>query len=66
MPKLSPDQWLALSPRLDEALGMTDEERSIWFCTLRDEDLITGASTGDTFAGAPRTVRGRFSRRSPR
>jgi serine/threonine protein kinase len=40
MPKLSPDQWLALSPRLDEALGMTDQERSIWFCTLRDEDPI--------------------------
>jgi serine/threonine protein kinase len=40
MSKLSPDQWLALSPRLDEALGMTDEERSTWFCTLRDEDPI--------------------------
>jgi serine/threonine protein kinase/Tol biopolymer transport system component len=38
MPKLSPEQWLALSPRLEEALGMTDEERSTWFCTLRDQD----------------------------
>jgi serine/threonine-protein kinase len=40
MPKLSPDQWLALSPRLEEALGMTDEERSTWFCALREEDPI--------------------------
>jgi serine/threonine protein kinase/Tol biopolymer transport system component len=40
MPKLSPDEWLALSPRLEEALGLTDEERSTWFCTLRDEDPV--------------------------
>jgi serine/threonine-protein kinase len=36
--KLSPDQWLALSPRLDEALDMTDDERSTWFSTLRTEN----------------------------
>jgi serine/threonine protein kinase/Tol biopolymer transport system component len=38
MSKLSPDEWQALSPRLDEALGMTDDERSIWFSTLRAEN----------------------------
>jgi serine/threonine protein kinase len=38
MSKLSPDQWQALSPRLDEALGMTDDERSTWFSTLRAEN----------------------------
>jgi serine/threonine-protein kinase len=38
MSKLSPDQWLALSPRLDEALEMTDDERSTWFSRLRAED----------------------------
>jgi len=38
MSKLSPDQWQALSPRLDEALGMTDEERATWFSTLRAEN----------------------------
>jgi len=38
MSKLSPDQWLALSPRLDEALEMTDDERSIWFSALRAEN----------------------------
>jgi eukaryotic-like serine/threonine-protein kinase len=38
MSKLSPDQWLALSPRLDEALGMTDDERSTWFSALRAEN----------------------------
>ena len=38
MSKLSPDQWQALSPRLDEALGMTDEARATWFSTLRAEN----------------------------
>jgi eukaryotic-like serine/threonine-protein kinase len=38
MLKLSPEQWLALSPRLDEALEMTDDERSTWFSALRAEN----------------------------
>jgi serine/threonine protein kinase/Tol biopolymer transport system component len=32
------DQWQALSPHLDEALGMTDEERSTWLSCLRTQD----------------------------
>jgi eukaryotic-like serine/threonine-protein kinase len=32
------DQWQALSPHLDEALGMTVEERSIWLSCLRTQD----------------------------
>ena len=35
MPTLSPDQWQALSPYLDEALTMTNEECSIWLSSLR-------------------------------
>jgi serine/threonine protein kinase len=31
----SPEQWRVLSPHLDEALGMSDEERSKWLCCLR-------------------------------
>ncbi|HKE09390.1 MAG TPA: protein kinase [Candidatus Acidoferrum sp.] len=38
MCKLSPEQWHALSPRLDEALEMTDQERSTWLLRLRVED----------------------------
>jgi serine/threonine-protein kinase len=38
MSTLSPEQWQALSPYLDEALGMTDEERSAWLSVLRIED----------------------------
>lgn len=38
MSKLSPEQWQALSPRLDEALEMTDEERSGWLSRLRAEN----------------------------
>jgi serine/threonine protein kinase len=42
MPTLSPDQWQALSPYLDEALAMTDEERSTWLSALRVQrpDLV--------------------------
>jgi eukaryotic-like serine/threonine-protein kinase len=38
MSKLSPDQWQALSPRLDEALEMAEDERPTWFSTLRAEN----------------------------
>lgn len=38
MPAPIPDQWRALSPLLDEALGMTDEERSTWLSRLRSDD----------------------------
>jgi serine/threonine protein kinase/Tol biopolymer transport system component len=38
MSKLSPDQWRALSPHLDEALGMTDEQRSTWLSSLQTEN----------------------------
>jgi hypothetical protein len=38
MSKLSPDQWRALSPHLDEALEMTDEERSTWLSSLQSEN----------------------------
>jgi serine/threonine-protein kinase len=38
MPPLSPDQWQALSPYLDEALAMTDEERSTWLSSMRTQN----------------------------
>lgn len=38
MPHWTPDQWQELSPCLDEALGMTDEARSIWLSSLRNEN----------------------------
>jgi serine/threonine protein kinase/Tol biopolymer transport system component len=38
MPAPTPDQWRALSPLLDEALGMADEERSTWLAGLRARD----------------------------
>ncbi|HEY6376320.1 MAG TPA: protein kinase [Edaphobacter sp.] len=38
MSTLTPDQWHTLSPHLDKALGMTDEERSIWLSSLRTQN----------------------------
>ncbi len=37
---LSPDQWQALSPHLDEALAMTDDELSLWLVSLRAQDPV--------------------------
>ncbi len=38
MSTLNPDQWQILSPYLDEALGMTGEERSVWLSSLRAQN----------------------------
>ena len=35
---LSPEQWHALGPHLDEALEMSEKERSIWLSSLRAQD----------------------------
>ena len=40
MSSLRPDQWQALSPRLDEALNMTEEERGTWLSSLRAENPV--------------------------
>ena len=36
----SPDQWRMLSPHLDAALDMTDEERVAWLVKLRSENPV--------------------------
>ncbi|MGE5243560.1 MAG: protein kinase domain-containing protein [Betaproteobacteria bacterium] len=38
MSKLSPAQWMAISPYLDQALGMTDQERAVWLASVRQKD----------------------------
>ena len=35
---LTLEQWQALSPHLDEALGMTGEAREVWFAALHAEN----------------------------
>jgi serine/threonine protein kinase/tetratricopeptide (TPR) repeat protein len=43
MSTLSPDQWQALSPYLDDALAMTDDARATWLSSLREQDPVLGA-----------------------
>ncbi|MGA3324646.1 MAG: serine/threonine-protein kinase [Terriglobia bacterium] len=38
MSTLNPDRWQALSPYLDQALGMTDEERAEWLTSQRAQN----------------------------
>lgn len=43
MSTLSPEQWQALSPYLDQALAMTDEERAAWLLSLSEQTPALGA-----------------------
>lgn len=38
MSTLNPESWQKLSPYLDEALEMTDEERGVWLAALGEKD----------------------------
>ena len=38
MSTLSPDHWQAVSPYLDQALEMPDEEREAWLASLREQN----------------------------
>ena len=40
MARLTPEQWLALSPLLDIALGLNDKERAAWLASLRASDPL--------------------------
>jgi len=43
MSKLSPEQWQALSPYLDRALELADDERSAWLAALRSENPVVAS-----------------------
>jgi len=43
MSTLRPDQWQALSPYLDQALAMTDDERTAWLSALAERNPALGA-----------------------
>jgi serine/threonine-protein kinase len=40
MSTLSPDQWQAISPYLDQALDMPDGEREAWLAALREQNPV--------------------------
>ena len=43
MSTFSPDQWQALSPYLDQALTMTDDERTAWLSELAERNPALAA-----------------------
>ena len=43
MSTLSPDQWRAVSPYLDQALDMPDEERKAWLASLGEQNPALAA-----------------------
>jgi serine/threonine-protein kinase len=38
MSTLDPDQWRAVSPYLDQALGMPDDDRAAWMAAVREQN----------------------------
>jgi len=46
MPTLSPDDWQALSPYLDQALTMTEEQRAEWLRSLANQDRALASRLG--------------------
>jgi serine/threonine protein kinase len=46
MSTLSPDEWQVVSPYLDQALAMTDDERAAWLSALGEEDPALAAQLG--------------------
>jgi serine/threonine-protein kinase len=46
MSTLSPDQWQALSPYLDQALALSDDERDAWLSRLGEQDPALAAQLG--------------------
>ena len=46
MPTLSPDDWQALSPYLDRALTMTEEQRAEWLRSLANQDRALASQLG--------------------
>jgi serine/threonine protein kinase/tetratricopeptide (TPR) repeat protein len=46
MSTLSPDQWKALSPYLDQALAMNDDVRAAWLSSLGEQDPALAAQLG--------------------
>jgi serine/threonine protein kinase len=46
MSTLSPDQWQALSPYLDQALALSDDARAAWLSSLREQDPALAAQLG--------------------
>ena len=43
MSTLSPEQWQLLSPYLDQALAMTDDERAAWLASLGEQNPALAA-----------------------
>jgi serine/threonine protein kinase len=46
MSTLSPDQWQALSPYLDQAFALTDDERAAWLSSLGERNPALAAQLG--------------------
>ena len=46
MSTLTPEQWQSLSPYLDQALTMTDDERAAWLASLGEQNPALAAQLG--------------------
>src|SRR5215469_4443572 len=65
MSKLSPERWQEISPYLDQALALTEQERAIWFESLRAEKPELAATLNDLVEEHGALAREHFLDRGP-
>ena len=65
MSTLSPEQWQALSPYLDQALALTDEQRAAWLSSLSEQDPALAEQLRTAPRRTPCSGEGGFPRGGP-
>jgi hypothetical protein len=65
MPPFSPERWRALSPYLDEALGITSDRRAGWIAAIAAHDLTLAADLAALLAEHEELKASHFLERLP-
>ena len=65
MPEPTPAWWRAVSPHVDQALEMDEEERAAWLAALRDENPVLAAQLETVLAEHEALAREGFLERPP-
>jgi serine/threonine protein kinase len=65
MSAISPEQWQELSPYLNEALSLPDQERAAWILSFREKDAILAGSVEELLREQRALQQERFLEQSP-
>jgi hypothetical protein len=65
MPPFTPERWRALSPYLDEALGITCDRRARWIAAIADRDPVLATDLAALLSEYEELKASRFLERLP-